>query len=275
MGLNRRKQYFVITGIGLWVIALIVLLISPAFIFSPTVTVIGSDLSKSEGNQITASTKTDFSDQTQIAAFPRDIGGWHGEDYDSTAFAKALNAPVALMIGYQSASFIQPMVLTIVQSKSNSSFHDPDYCFKFQGLQIQENAKEYLSIADQSWVNPQLSVTIPMNKLIVTRNSQGGEVYERGAVLYFYVKGNQYYSDAITMVQVQTLVYPTGSYDYFLKAEKDFISQIFPLMFQPESNTESSPVIQTLANKGATGYAGIIFILLIPLMVIAYPFLRR
>jgi hypothetical protein len=233
MKIDRRSQYIVLAGIGLLAIAVLVLLVSPALIFSPTVTVIGANLNKSTTDQVTVTTKTDFSDETQMKAFPLDIGTWHGQEYDTTATAKLLNAPVLLVRGYVPETFAQPLFLTIVQSKTNSSFHAPDYCYKFQGYDIQENAVEYLTIADKSWTIVPNSLTLPLNKLIVTKNSSSGEIFERRAVLSFYVKGNQYYSDEITMVQVQALVPLTGSYEGTLIQEKGFISMVFPLMFQP------------------------------------------
>jgi len=275
MKMNKRSQYTVLTGIGLLAIALLVLLVSPSMIFSPTVTVIGSNLNKSTTDQVTVTTKADFSSEAQMKTFPLDIGTWHGAEYDTTATAKALNAPVLLMRSYVPETLSQPLYLVVVQSKTNSSFHAPDYCYKFQGYELQENVVEYLTITDKSWTTGPNSMTLPMNKLIATKAGKSGAIYERRLVLSFYVKGNQYYSDEITMVQVQALVPLKGSYDGTLTQAKAFITEFFPMMFQPGSSVESKAVITTLAEKGAIGYAGIGFILLVPVAVIAYPFLRR
>ena len=275
MKMNKRSQYIVLSGIGLLAVALLVLLVSTSMVFSPTVTVIGSNLNKSTTDQVTVTTKADFSGEDQMKAFPLDIGTWHGAEYDTTATAKTLNAPVLLMRSYIPETLSQPLYLVVVQSKTNSSFHPPDYCYKAQGYQIQENAVEYLTVTDKSWTTGPNSITLPMNKLVATKAGSSGVTYERRLVLSFYVKGNQYYSDEITMVQVQALVPLKGSYDGTLTQAKGFMTEFFPMMFQPGSSVESKAVITTLAEKGAIGYAGIGFILLVPVAVIAYPFLRR
>jgi hypothetical protein len=220
-------------------------------------------------------TRTDFSDEAQMKAFPMDIGKWHGTDYDTTSTAQVLNAPVVLLRGYDPETFTQPIFLTIVQSKTSTSFHKPEVCFNDQGYKIQEDATETLTITDPEWTKHPSGLTIPLNKMIITRSATDGDIFERRVVLFFYVKGNQLYSDAITMIQVQGLIPLTGSYAGTLNEEKTFLAQIFPLMFQPGSGVDSRPVIVSLAQRGVIGYLGIFFILLVPVVVIAFPFLRR
>jgi hypothetical protein len=272
--MNRQKQLLVFSGIGLLTIVLLILLASPDMIFSPTITVIGSDLNKSSTNQVSVTTLTDLGDPAQMAAFPYDIGKWHGRDYDTTAVAKALGANVVLLRGYDPDTFTQPLFLTIVQSKADSSFHAPDYCFNSQGYKIQENTKESVVVTNPDWSRNQSTIEIPLNKLIVTRDSPDGKIIERSVVLYFYVKGNQFYSDMITMVEMQGLAPIQGSYEGTLNEEKEFISQITPLLFQPGKDS-GQPLFTTLGEKGGGGYAVIALMLIIPVALIVFPFLRR
>jgi hypothetical protein len=252
--MKKRRQYFLLTGIGLFTVVVLVLLVSSDFIFSPAVTVIGSDLNKASSNQVTVTTKTDLGDPAVMAAFPYDIGKWHGSDYDTAGVAKQLGATVMLMRGYDPETFSQPMVLTIVQSKSNSSFHAPDYCFPVQGYTIQENTRENLDVTDAAWTKGPSTLTLPLNKLVLTKNNKSGQISERIVVLYFYIKGNQFYSDMITMIEVQALGPRQGSYQGTLDEEKDFIGLISPLLFQPGKET-GRPLISNMAQKGPAATA--------------------
>jgi hypothetical protein len=272
--MSNRSKYFVLIGVCVLTVAVTFLLAAPNFIFSPTITVIGTDLNKTSPNQISVLTKTDF-DPQQIANFPRDVGKWHGVDYDTTATAQKLGAPVVLLRGYNPDTFTQPLFLTIVQSKADSSFHGPIHCFGAEN--IQDQAAEQLAIDNPAWAKDNGTVYMPLNKLIVANKSPDGQILDRSVVLYFYVKGNQYYNDTITMIEVQGLIPLEGPYDGTLDEEKLFLSQITPLIFQLQPNQSGNwhPLIAEMAGKGAIGYLGIGAFLLIPLVIIFYPFMRR
>ena len=272
--MKRRQQYFLLTGIGLLTVVVLALLVSSDFIFSPAITVIGSDLNKASSNQVTVTTRTDLGDPAWMADFPYNIGKWHGRDYDTADTKEALGADTLLLRGYDPANFSQPLFLTIVQSKTDSSFHAPDYCYPFQGYKIQENTSENLSVTSTTWANNHSSLIIPMNKLVVTRNSSNGEIVERRVVLFFYIKGNQFYSDMLTMIEVQALCPIQGSYQGALDEEKDFIKQISPLLFQPGKET-GQPLVVSLTKKGPGGYAAIALMLVIPVGIAAFPFVKR
>jgi hypothetical protein len=274
--MNKRQQYMILAGIGILIMILLVLLISPSSLLSPTITAVGTNLNKSTSDQISVITKTDF-DPEQIKNFPYDIGKWHGQDYDATQVAKQLGANYLLVRGYDPETFTQPLFFTILQSKTDSSFHAPDYCFPYQGYLIQEEAKDNLVITNQAWSKGQSNIALPLNKLVVTKNSTDNKIIERRVVLYFYLKGNQFYSDTITMIEVQGLTPLQGSYDGTLNEEKEFLSQAVPLLFQfqPASDSQWHPLIATMAEKGISGYIGIAIIFIIPLSIIFYPIIRR
>ncbi len=274
--MNKKPQYRVLIGIGILTIVVLVLVFSPEFIFSPTVTVIGSDMNKSSSHEASVTTKTDLSNPEQMAAFPKDIGQWHGRDYDTASVTQQLGANIVLMRGYDPETFAQPLFLTIVQSRSDSSFHSPDiYCYPSQGYVIQENAKEDFLVTNATWPRDHSSISLPLNKLVVAKNTKDGQIFERRVVLFFYMKGNQFYSDMITMVETQALVPLQGSYEGTLKEEKLFLSEIAPFLFQPAVSSEWNPLIKTLIDQRPGGYLIIAVLFLVPLAVIFSPRLRR
>lgn len=265
----------VLAGIGLLTIVILILVSSPSSLFSP-LTVISDDLDKSSANEIAVITKTDFSDPERIKELPYDIGMWHGKDYNTAEVTEALGANVVLIRGYDPETFTQPLFLNIVQSKTDSSFHRPTICFKSQGYITEELARETFELTSQEWARGTVSTSIPINRLLVTKNSKEGNIIERRLVLYFYVKGNQFNSDMITLIEVQGLVPVHGSYEGTLTTEKDFLSKAIPLMFEPVDNEgQWQPLIGTLVQKGAGGYLIIAVIILVPLFIAIYPVIRR
>jgi hypothetical protein len=245
-------------------------------IFSPTVTVIGTNLNKATSNQISVSTKADLNSERMID-IPKRIGKWQGVDYDATDTLQALGANFVLMRGYEPDTFTQPLFLSVVQSKTDSSFHGPEACFTDQGYQIQESGSDSFTVSNQEWSRENASITIPCNRLILVKKNSENKIYERSVVLYFYVKGNQFYSDDITMFEMQGLCPIAGSYDGTLIEEKNFLSQIVPLIFSPSNGTADEnmkPLFITLTENGFRGYVCIILALLIPLCLIIYPLIR-
>jgi hypothetical protein len=166
--------------------------------------------------------------------------------------------------------------LTIVQSKTNSSFHTLEGCLSLQGFQFQENSKDSVIMTGPNWAQGKSSTTIPLNRLVITKATQDGSIYERRLILFFYVKGNQYYSDMTTLIEVEGLIPLQGSYSGTLTEEQEFLSQAIPLMFEPSSNSgQWHPLITRIAEKGVLGFAAIAIMILIPLSLIALPLIRR
>jgi hypothetical protein len=277
MKTNKRPQYMVLAGIVLLTIVVLVLVTSPSTLFSPLVTIISSDLDKSAANQEFVLTKGDFIDPEQMSSFPQDIDKWHGEDYPTESVAEQLGANALLIRGYDPETFTQPLFLTILQSRTNSSFHAPEYCYRYQGYQIQEQAKESLPVTNPAWAKD-ATISLPLEKLVVTKNSKDDSIIERRLVLFFYVKGNQFYSDVITLVEVQGLVPLKGTYEGTLNEARDFLSKAIPLMFKPRSETSNNqwrPLFTSLSEKGAGGYALIAIMLAVPITMIVVPLIRR
>jgi hypothetical protein len=253
-------------------LVVLILLMTPSSFFSPMVTVIGGDPNKSTTNEIKVVTKTDFNDPEKLKDFPYDIGKWHGVDYDSESLLGTLKVKAALMRGYDPETFTQPVFLVVVQGNADSAIHEPHYCF----TNIQELVPDQLTVSNPNWAKGTSSLTLPINRLISAPLNKNGDIRERRVVIYFYIKSNPLYSDMVTLVEVQGLAPLQGSYEGTLNEEKLFLTQAVPYMFGPEgSNTEWKPLFSTLTNMGVSGYLLIAVLLLIPLVLIIFPFIRR
>jgi hypothetical protein len=250
-------------------------LTSPNLLFSPVVSFIDTDLYKVSGNEASVSTKTDFGSEEHMAAFPREIGKWTGYDYDTTKYVELLGADVMLLRNYEPSTFTQPVFFLILQAKTESSFHPPEVCVRAQGGLIQEEGDEKVVVTEADWVKGPSSISIPLKKIVTTKSSKDGTVIERRVLLFCYVKGNQFYNDTITMIQIEALAPLQGSYDGTLNEEKDFISQAMPLLFEPAQTSEWRPLVMTLTESGTSGYLVIAFLLLLPAAIIAYPRIHR
>jgi hypothetical protein len=275
MPMNYQNRGFLIAGITLLTIVLLVLMASPGLLFSPMVTFIDSELNSSSANEISVKTITDFGNKEQVSAFPAKLGKWEGYNYDITEYLKLLGADIMLSRIYQPSTFTQPLFFHIVQAKTESSFHPPEVCFAYQGYQIQSTDVVQVAARDASWVKSPTNITIPMKKLLVTKSSKDGQIIERRVTLFCYIKGNQFYSDAITMIQAEALVPLQGSDEGALAEEKDFISQAMPLMFSPGDNARWQPVLLVFTGWGTRGYLTLSILLVIPFLVMFYPKMRK
>jgi hypothetical protein len=275
MYLNQRNRNMVILGTALLIIVAFILLVSPSLFLSPTVTFIDTELSKASENRMPVQTKTDFGNREVMASFPRQIGKWEGSDYDVNKYIELLGANLILLRGYMPSTFTQPLFFTIVQSRSASSFHPPKVCFSAQGYEIQEEGDETVAISDASWLQNPSTASVPLKKLVVTKSGRDGKLTERRVALFCYVKGNQFYSDTITMIQTEALAPLQGSYEGSLGEQKAFLAQAVPLMFSPsQADSQWHPLALSLTERGPVGFAVLALLFIIPVGIIAYPALR-
>jgi hypothetical protein len=272
---HRRHDYTNLAGIALFILVLLLLLTSPGTIFSPVITFIDTELYRSSGNEASVRTIMDFGSEEHMSEFPREVGKWEGYDYDTTEYVQLLGADIMLLRSYEPSTFSQPLFFLILQAKTESSFHPPEICVRAQGGEIQETGDVTVTVTDASWVKGSTSLSIPMKKLIVVKKAKDGTIKERRVMLYCYVKGNQFYSDTITMIQVEALAPLQGSYDATLQEEEKFISQAMPLMFEPAKKDVWNPLVMQLAEKGITGYIIIAALLLAPGAIMIYPRIKR
>jgi hypothetical protein len=232
----------------------------------------------------------DFGNNEHIRAFPYVIGDWTGTDYNSTRVAESLGADVMLLRAYGHPNSYQPVFFLIMQSKNRSSFHPPIVCYPALGYTIEEEGKESLSVQNVSWVEEPLfgtaekvsNVTISVKKLVVAKESEedgNAKVTERRVVLYFYVKENPLASasDTVTMVRVSARIPihgTVGSYERTLNNCKELTADTFPYMFEIQQEKEDIIAV-SLAKSGLAGWFVIAVLLVLPLLVILYPGVKK
>ncbi len=267
------RQYSLVLGISILIGVIALLLASSDIIYSSGVTFVDNNLHYASGDEAYIETKVDFGSQEHMAAFPLEFGEWRGYDEDTTEWADQLGADVAVLRGYTSPGLYQPLFFLIMQARTESSFHPPKICYPAQGYSIQEKADERVLITDANWTEEFSSVSIPLEKLVVVKESDGG-VIDRRVVLYFYVKGNQFASDVITMIRMEASVPANGSYEGILNLEKEFLAQAIPYMFEPVEEENWNPIVIEMAGWGVGGYVIIVFLLFIPAAILAYPLTR-
>jgi len=182
------KRYSSPLGITLLFCIVLILLSIPGTVFSHGVKFIDTDLNQSTGKQAYITTTMHFGSQEHMSTFPMQIGQWQGWDYD-TATAKAeLGADVMVLRGYETPQLYQPVLLRIVQARTDSSFHPPDICYLSQGYNIQEQDKDEVFVSPASWAegSPN-SLSVPFNLIAVFKGSQGN-ITERRVALYCYIR---------------------------------------------------------------------------------------
>lgn len=272
--MDSYRRYSVLIGLFLLTCSVILLLSSPGSFLSKQVSFITSELYHSSGNDLSVKTKMDFGDNEHMQSFPNQIGDWDGFDYDASDVQELLGADVILLRAYDEPGLYQPLFFTIMQAETESSFHPPVICYQSQGYKIAEESKDTVSILDTSWIDEGTLREIPVNRLSVYKE-RNGEVTERRVVLYYYVRGNRFASDTVTMVEIQALAPLDGSYDGILGEMKTFASQTVPYMFEPANEqNEGSTLLERMLQHGAVGYVIVIILVSIPVVVAIYPYLK-
>ena len=270
----KHGRGLTIFGISLLIVMILILSTSPALLFSPMVTFIDTELRRSSGHETAVRTRMDFGSKEHMAAFPSKLGKWEGYDYDTTRYAELLGADIMLLRSYEPSTFTQPVFFLILQGKTESSFHSPKVCVRSQGYEIQEEGEEQVVITDAAWSKESGTAVIPLKKLVAVKISEDGKITERRVLLYCYVKGNRFYNDTITMLQMEALAPIEGSYEGALNEEKEFLSQAIPFMFEPEKETQWDPLFTVLVGWGLFGYLIIVFMCIVPIGIILYAKIR-
>jgi len=271
------RRYSLVIGLFILTCIVVLLLSTSVSIFSRGVSFIDTELNRSSGHEAYVRTKMDFGNSEHVKAFPTEINDWRGYDYDASEYEKLLGADVILLRGYTAPGIYQPIFLTIMQAKTESSFHPPPICYVAQGYELDEEGKEEFLVSDTSWAEEGAFPTqrpIPVRTLVASKESKG-EVTERRVVIYYYVKGNKFTSNTITMIEIAGLAPINGSYQGILQVEKDFAAQTFPYMFNLEEENKKDTVAAQLAHWGAGGYLVIVLSLGLPLAVIIYPRIKK
>ena len=285
---NFFEEFSLLIGLILLGFVSIFLLSSPSSILASSITTIDTELSHASGDAMSVRTQMDFGNNEQVAAFPREIGDWRGNNYETSKLEENLGADVMLMRAYSHPKIRQPVFFHILQSNNLSSFHPPIVCYPALGYTIAEEGKESISVPNVSWVEEPLFAiseskkdelggfngTFSVKKLIVVKESNAdGKVTERRVVLYFYVKGNPLSSDTVTIVRVSALAPVEGSYEGVLDICKDFMGDTFPYMFEFQQG--GAIIAVRLAKSGIAGWSVIAVLFALPFLIILYPRVKK
>jgi len=217
----------------------------------------------------------DFGDSEHMRASPTEIDEWDGFDYDMTAVEEELGAEMILMRAYEKPTLNQPLFLLIVQAATESTFHNPPVCYRFQGYTIAEEGKETILVSASGWAEEGTPRTVPVKKLVAVKEHEGA-VTEKRVLIYYYVKGNPMIPDAITMVQASAVAPNYGSYDEILGEVKGFAALTLPYLFDPSADDNNGGILLLqLIHWGPGGYVVVILMLIVPLAIILYPSMSR
>ena len=279
--MKPRVGYLTIVGIFLLAVSITLMCSNPKLIFSESVSLISTELSKAPGHETFAWSKTGFKTNERIMDFPKKLGEWEGYDWDKRKAAnlrETLGANVFLMRDYYRPGLYTPVFFLIVQAKESTALHPPIVCYKSLGYHVDEQ-EDVISVtgASQGGVSYDNVLTggmIPMKKLVVSKTS-GGKVIERRVVLYCYLKGGQFTSNTINLVRISAVVPVEGSYDGILEEMKDLAGLAIPQLFEFRQEEESQILIAKLAGWGAQGGFLIFLAFAIPVALISYPILRK
>jgi hypothetical protein len=264
------RKYSLILGISILILVFVILFSSSDMFFASGVTFIDIDLYKSSGDETYVRTKVDFGSLEYMNQFPLKIGDWYGKSYDSEELKELLGADTVVQLGYVAPGNFQPIFLSIVQARTNASFHQPKVCYSALGYDVEEEGKEHILIQDASWTQEHSDITLPMKKLVVVKESDG-IVRDRRVSLFFYVKGNQFTTDTITMIRYEAVAPLKGSYEHILNMEKKLAADTIPYMFEPSDDEDWEPIVLEIAGWGVLGYLVIVFVLSVPLAIIVFP----
>jgi hypothetical protein len=275
------EQYSRLIGLLMLTFVLIMLFSTPSMILAKSITSIGTELSHATGDELMVRTKLDFGSNEHMQAFTPLIGNWTwtGKEYASVELQEALGADAFLLRRYYEPGMM--IELLLMQSNNRTSFHPPIVCYPALGYTIENEGRELVTFQNASWAADRWierrdsfssSPTIAVKKLVVTKQSETGATMERQVVLYFYVKERPLASDAISMVRVSAFVPVTGPYEEIVDLEKDFMTEMFPYLF--EVRGAEPRVITTLAGGSILDQVAILLLVLAPVAVIFYPELK-
>lgn len=261
------EEYSTIIGMLSLAFVIIFLFSTPSVILAREITVVGSDLHSSAGNEIHVRAKMDFGDKEKVQNFPNRIGNYYGVDCDISGLTESLKADTTLMRSYRNPS--AQIFLLILQSKNRSSFHPPTVCYPALGYDIEKESSVEIVIQNESWVESswlgaeKSKASLKVKKLIVNNGK------ERRLVLYFYVK-NRLLSDEITLIRVSALSF--GEDEEVVNRMKDFTSEIFPLMFEYR---EEQIIAKHLIRSGLSGWITIGILFFAPIFILFYPRMKN
>ena len=279
-----KQTFRIIIGIIALVYVLTTLLSTPGMVSPGGVSLIDTQIQGSSGKEIFVRTKLDFAHPEQMEQFPRTIEEWHSTSYNWSRLKERLSADVLLSRAYRRHNFSAPAFFLIIQGTNMSSFHPPVVCYPALGYEIEEEGKVEVAIASDSWAEgPWRSERegsvfkgkMSVKKLVVVKRRGDGEITERRAVLYYFVKDERMSMPReVTMVRLSALAPLNGSYQDTLELLRKLASDTFPAMFE-ERGEERTIAEKLVFEHGASGCLVIAMLVFAPVTFILLPCIRK
>ena len=292
---SDADTFIPVIGVLALVFVLIFLLSTPGMIIAKSISTIDTELTHASGDETPVRTLMDFGDAEHVDAFPRHIGDWRSMQFNTSRLEKALRADAMLLRLYANPPIPRnnnslepaPISFAIIQSNNVSSFHAPVVCYSAQGYNVEEEGTEEILISNATWAESPLYSTwdpekagcfngsISVKKLVLIKESKDGKVTDREIILYFYVKGNPFSRDPITIIRAAARAPLNGSEDdKIVNSTKEFLGEAFPYMFEIREEKEEITAVQ-LAKSGVGGWLIIGILVFVPIGVIVYPRIKK
>ena len=245
------KSTFMIMAGMIWLSGALLVVLAPENLAEYTV--IDTAFHKTD-HRLIGRTAYNFNNASEIANFPRKIGGWHGIDfrYPERVY-EVLEADIILSRAYSKGGNV--IWVDIINSDKRKSFHDPRVCYSGAWNIVNESITEIS-------VNP-TAITfdrIYVNRLdLENKNNQAMLV-----VLYWFMfRGGE----GVTMIRLSSPVDENYSDTY--ASMQDFIKSLMNVMYE-EVKKPRSVGEAWVDEYGLTGYSGIALLLLPPFLLVAW-----
>ncbi len=250
-------------------------------LFMHGIWMIDTELNEAGENSFFVRTKVDFGKGSYMESLPNDIDDWYGAgDYDWEHIKKALGADAMLVRAYTKTTNYEVAFFLVAQSDDPSSFHPPPVCFRAQGYNIEEEGSVRFTVPETEWAAKHWRSELEGNvfkgsfsakTMVISKEDREGNVTERMAVLYYYVKHGGVVPDNITMVQTSAAIQNDQAYDRTFEMCKELMGDMMPVLFEPDIIDKETTASYVVGEFGVFGYLMIIGGFMVPIAVAFFP----
>lgn len=239
-----KAIFLILLGLLLLSAALIVVLAPESL---ADYTVIDTAFHKTD-HRLIGRTAYNFNNASEIARFPKEIGGWRGIDfrYPKRVY-EALEADIILSRAYSKNSSI--IWMDIINSDKRKSFHNPKVCYGNRWNIINESVEE---------IPMNRTSAVIFDKIYVNRlNLEDKKNAEKKlVVLYWFIfRGGQ----GVTMIRLTSPV--KHDYESTYATMKDFTRDTMGLMYE-ELKRQKSMGELWIEKYGFKAYIGLVLLFL-------------
>ena len=281
----KGSGFRVTAGIVFFVLLIIIMASNTTSILTSGVSMIDTEINRSNWNSGTfVRTKMDFGKNEHIEAFPDQIAEWEmRQDYDWPQIKEALGVDTLFVRAYEKDGFYQPLFFLVAQSKDLTSFHPPPVCYRALGYEIDDESVIYFPVTDRTWAAQHwrsikegniFAGDLSAKRLIVSRRDAEGNILERRALIYYFVRDSGLTSNTITMIEVSTIIPGDSDYNSNIDMLRKWIGDATPEMFVPRQSKDELLGAKWTNSHGIVGWITIIMALSMPLAVVFWPVIK-